>query len=596
MLLELRVSNLALIDHVELTFQPGLNVLTGETGAGKSILIHAIGLLLGERGAAEEVGLGKRAATVEGLFDIRNHPLSQQALSELGIPVEEDGMVVLSRREITADGRSRCRINGRMATVTMLRDIGRHLVDLHGQHEHQSLLRVEAHLDFLDAFAGDPCQRLRAQFREVYHALKDAEGRLRALLFDEKQRAQRVDMLQFQMQEIDAAQLGADEDTRLIEERARLVNAEKLRQAAQACLSLLAGGEGVGAMDAVGRAVALLRDMQSAESAAAAWTETLQTALYQLQDVAHELRTYLDKLEADPARLEEIEARLHLLTRLKRKYGDTIEQILQHRVRIEEELQSLLHRDAQVAELEQQRAALRQQLAALGQQLSDARRKAARNFEEAVVTHLKSLAMDNVKFAVQIEPLPRRDNLSHDGSIGARRAAADSAATASRATGRDDDGGDFHFTERGMDHIEFLLSPNPGQPLRPLARIASGGELSRVMLALKTALSRRHEIPVLIFDEIDVGIGGAAAEAVGVKLKELAQYAQVFCVTHLPQIARYADAHFSVRKDTTEERTTVTVTRLSEQERVHELARMLGGAQVTEATLRHAAELVGWKP
>lgn len=565
MLLELRVSNLALIDHVELTFQPGLNVLTGETGAGKSILIHAIGLLLGERGAAEEVGLGKRAATVEGLFDISGHPSSQHALRELGIPVEEDGMVVLSRREITADGRSRCRINGRLATVTMLRDIGRHLVDLHGQHEHQSLLRVETHLDFLDAFGGDACQSLREQYRKVYHELKGTEERLSVLLEDEKQRAQRIDMLQFQMQEIDAAKLEVGEEERLMEERARLANIERLREAAQACLALLSGDEAGSAVDAVGRAAVFLRDMQSAESAAAMWTEGVQNALYQLQDVARELRNYLDKLEADPARLEDIEARLHLLTRLKRKYGDTIEQILQHRARIEEEFQSLTHRDEQVAALEQQRAALRQQLAAWGQQLSDARRQAAKNFEQAVVTHLKSLAMENVKFAVQIEPVPSRDG----------------------------NGANFPFTERGMDHVEFLLSPNPGQPLRPLARIASGGELSRVMLALKTALSRRHEIPVLIFDEIDVGIGGAAAEAVGVKLKELAQYAQVFCVTHLPQIARYADAHFNVRKDITEGRTTVNVTRLNEQERVHELARMLGGAKVTEATLRHAQELVG---
>jgi DNA repair protein RecN (Recombination protein N) len=568
MLLELRVSNLALIDQVELTFQSGLNVLTGETGAGKSILIHAIGLLLGERGAAEEVGLGKSAATVEGLFDISGNPLSQDALRELGIPVEDDGMVVLSRREITADGRSRCRINGRVATVTMLRDIGRNLVDLHGQHEHQSLLRVETHLDFLDVFAGDACLNLREQYRAVYHELKDVEERLRALLFDEKQRAQRVDMLQFQMQEIDAAKLEADEDTRLMEERLRLANAEKLREAAQACLSLLSGDEDAGAMDVVGRAVVFLRDMQSAESAATTWTDNLQTALYQLQDVASELRNYLDKLEADPARLEEVEARLHLVTRLKRKYGDTIAQILQHRAQVEEEFQNLTHSDEQVAELERQRAARRQKLAALGQKLSDARRKAAKNFEKAVVSHLKSLAMEHVKFSVQIEPMPSRDG----------------------------DGAEFHFTERGIDQIEFLMSPNPGQPLRPLARIASGGELSRVMLALKTALSRRHEIPVLIFDEIDVGIGGAAAEAVGVKLKELAQYAQVFCVTHLPQIARYADAHFNVRKDATEERTTVTVTRLNEQERVHELARMLGGAKVTEATLRHAQELVGLKP
>jgi DNA repair protein RecN (Recombination protein N) len=565
MLLELRVSNLAVIDQVELTFQPGLNVLTGETGAGKSILIHAIGLLLGERGAAEEVGLGKSAATVEGLFDISGNPLSQDALRELGIAVEDDGMVVLSRREITADGRSRCRINGRGATVTMLRDIGRNLVDLHGQHEHQSLLRVETHLDFLDIFAGDACLKLREQYRGVYRELKDVEERLHTLLFDEKQRAQRVDMLQFQMQEIDAAKLEVDEDARLTEERSRLANAEKLREAAQACLALLSGDDNAGAIDAVGRAVVFLRDMQSAESAAAAWTDNLQTALYQLQDVASELRDYLEKLEADPARLEEIEARLHLITRLKRKYGDTINQILQHRAGIEEEYRSLTHSDEQVAELEQRQAARRQKLAALGQKLSDARRKAAKNFEKAVVTHLQSLAMERVKFGVQFEPVPSRDG----------------------------DGAEFHFTERGIDQIEFLLSPNPGQPLRPLARIASGGELSRVMLALKTALSRRHEIPVLIFDEIDVGIGGAAAEAVGVKLKELAQFAQVFCVTHLPQIARYADAHFSVRKDATEERTTVSVTRLNEQERVHELARMLGGAKVTEATLRHAQELVG---
>lgn len=563
MLQELRISNLALIERAEVQFGPGLNVLTGETGAGKSILVQALALLTGERAASEQVGAGGGSrALVESSFDLADAPQAVAYLDEQGIATD-DGQVVISR-EVNADGRSRVRINGRLATAATLRELGDRLVDLHGQHEHQLLLRAEHHLGFLDAFGNADYAGKVEAVRNRHRAWREAQRRLQDLSGDEQRRAQRLDMLQFQAQEIDAAELQPDEDNALLEERLRLLNTEKLRAAAALCRDALNGDEGAGAVVLAAQALKAARDILTVDSSISEWTEELQTALYALQDAAAEARSYADSLEADPLRLEEIEARLHLINRLKRKYGDSLEQVLAYRAEIEDELQNLTLSEGELVALQESANQLRAQYLLEAEALSVARHKLAKKFDAAVREQLCSLAMDRARFETQFV--------------------------------RDDNG-----TATGLDKVEFLLSANPGQPLRPLARIASGGEISRVMLALHSVLNTNRggapeapgRVPVLVFDEIDTGIGGVTAEAVGEKMWGLARHFQVFCVTHLPQIARRADQHLRVAKQSSDAHTSVSVTPLDGEARVRELARMMG--RESETTLRHARELLAAK-
>ncbi|HVF11256.1 MAG TPA: DNA repair protein RecN, partial [Abditibacteriaceae bacterium] len=537
----------------------------GETGAGKSILIQALALLVGERAAAEHVGQSGAAegvparALVEGSFDVSRLPQAITYLNEQDIPLDDAQLIIT--REISTDSRSRVRINGRLATAATLRELGGLLVDLHGQHEHQLLLRAESHLGFLDAFGDAKHAALRSTVREKYEAWRTAQRRLDEVTRDEQQRAQRLDMLQFQADEIDAATLQPDEDTELMDERARLMNAEKLRDAASLCRDALLGGDEPGALVLARQALKAARDIEAVDGSVAAWVRELESAIYELEDAAAEAREYTDTLEADPLRLEEIEARLQLLNRLKRKYGDSLERVIAYRAEIESELQRLNLSEEELSALReassQHRAAFVQQ----AEELSQARYELAQRFCAEVVAHLQTLAMERTRFEVNFER---------------------------------DEGG----SPDGIDRIEFLISANPGQPLRPLARIASGGEISRVMLALRSVLSnagRSNEeaakrVPIIVFDEIDTGIGGVTAEAVGEKMQELAHCFQVFCVTHLPQIARRADRHYRVLKESDEERTNVSVNLLKGDDRVRELARMMG--RESQANLRHARELL----
>jgi DNA repair protein RecN (Recombination protein N) len=562
MLHELRISNLAVIARADIAFGPGLNVLTGETGAGKSILISALGLLIGERAASEQVS-GERAF-VEGVFDLSKSPQARAFLDEQGIELE-DGSTLIVAREISSEGRNRVRLNGRLATASTLRDLGNLLVDLHGQHEHQLLLRPESHLGFLDAFGDAKHAELREAVRAAWEAWRAAQRRLDEITRSEQQRAQRLDMLQFQAQEIDALAPESNEDEKLSEERARLMNAEKLRGAAALCRDALQGEEEPGAVGLAQRALQAAREIEKYDSGAAAWIGELQSAIYQLEDAAAEARAYADALEADPLRLEDIEARLHRLNRLKKKYGDSLEEVLAYRARIEDELQRLNLSEAQLDELRAQAERLSDEYARVAEQLSHARRALAEKFARKVAAQLQTLAMERAQFEVHFE--------------------------------RDEAGG-----AHGMDRVEFLLSANPGQPPRSLARIASGGEISRVMLALRTVLAQTEyssaatrapssgKVPIIVFDEIDTGIGGVTAEAVGEKMQELARSFQVFCVTHLPQIAKRADFHLQVRKTTGTASTSVQVTALEGEARVAELARMMG--KESAANLRHAREML----
>jgi DNA repair protein RecN (Recombination protein N) len=567
MLQELKISNLAIIEAAEIACGPGFNVLTGETGAGKSIVIDALGLLMGERAASEQVGTAGRAV-IEGAFDVSKAPAARKYLHEHEIEAEDGALVVT--REVSADGRSRVRLNGRMATAAALRELGATLIDLHGQHDSQALLRPESHLGFLDAFGDAAHQAALSAVRDKWSEWRRAHKRLDELTRDEQARAQRLDMLRFQAEELDAAKLQENEDALLADERARLMNAEKLREDSGLCRDCLSGdsaGE-PGALGLLRSALKSAREIEGVDKGVAPWVERLESALYEIDDIATEAAAYAETLEADPARLEEIEARLHLLNRLKRKYGDSIERVLAHQSKIGREIARLSVSEDELAGLRDEADALRDKYLTQARKLSAARQKLAQDFEKQVVRHLHTLAMEKSRFSVHFE--------------------SDDAGAAT-----------------GVDRVEFLLSANPGQPLRPLSKIASGGEISRVMLALRSVLGSHPEekmngegadgeastpVPVLIFDEVDVGIGGVTAEAVGEKMQELARSFQVFCVTHLPQIARRADHHYRVVKSLHEEHTRVEVRPLDDEERVCELARMMG--RESEANLRHARELL----
>ena len=562
MLLELRIHNLALIERAEVQFGAGLNVLTGETGAGKSILIHALGLLVGERATVDQVGKieenGVRRARVEGAFDLSHAPLAHQFLRDNDFQSDENQLVIA--REVSSDGRNRVRINGQLANNTTLRDLGNLLVDLHGQHDHQLLLKPETHLQFLDQFGDEKHQQLREQTKIEYSLWRVSQKRLKELTANEQSRAQRLDMLGFQAQEIDAMALENGEDETLNEERSRLMNSEKLRDAAARCRDALLGAEEVGAATLLNFALKAAREIENVDASVSEWVEELQSAIIEIDDAASQVRAYADSLEADPLRLDEIEARLQRINRLKRKYGDSLDRVLEYRANIEEELQNLNVSEDELSSLRADVDKLQQTFLQTAQKLSNARQQLAKRFESGVVSHLKTLAMEKTRFQVGFE--------KSDGSTD------------------------------GTDTVEFLFSANPGTPMRPLARIASGGEISRVMLSLRSALFAPTDdspaggvIPVLIFDEVDTGIGGVTAEAVGEKIRELARGFQVFCVTHLPQIARRADHHYRVLKESDDEQTRVSVVPMIGEERVHELARMMG--HESAANLRHARELLG---
>ena len=557
MLTELSVENFALVEKVRLPFGPGLNILTGETGAGKSILLDALGMVLGERTGAESIRHGADRARVEAVFAVDDgDERLREVLQAAGVEVE-DGVLLLSR-ELSAAGKSVVRINGRPATVGMLKSVGDALVDIHGQHEHQSLLAVERHADILDAWCGPKALALKAGVAAAHARAQEAARELAALQHDARERARTLDLLAFQRDEIDAAAPKVDEEEELLAERIRLGSAEKLFAAAAGAYDALTGGprETGGALDGLGKAVAEIEHAAKLDERLNPLLESLQNALYVAEDAAREVRNYRDGVEFNPDRLEQIETRLDTLKTLKRKYGDTLEEVLRYREEIGGRLETLENAEERIALLTVEVERTRGDLAAAAAKLTKARKRAAEPFAAAIMKELADLAMGATRFAVPVEPR---------------------APTAS-----------------GADAVEFLISPNPGVPLKPLAKIASGGEISRVMLAMKSVLARTHSVPSLIFDEIDSGIGGRTGTVLAEKLHALSGTAQVLCITHLPQIAARGDRHFSIEKRAEKNRTVVTVCTLGPDERVQEIARMLGGA-ASDTVLQHAREMLATK-
>ena len=566
MLLELSLENIAIIESLRLQFAPGFGVLTGETGAGKSIIIDAMTLLLGGRASAEIIRTGCERASVEGVFGLspETSAVLRPVLEERGL--SEDGDQLILRREIGRSRRNVCRINGRAVPLGILEEVGRHLVDIHGQGEHLSLLQVRHHIDSLDQFGGLMVQR--QTLAQIVRELRRVRGELEALRRDERELARRMDLLSYQLDEIGAAELQAGEEAKLKRERALLANSERRMQLAAELYALLYEGDEDqdAAVDFLGAVVERIRDLAELDESISSHQGTAESVLYQLEDLARSIREYRDEVEVDPAALDASEDRLETIRGLKRKYGDSIEEVLAFAQRAEAELETISHSEERIEELAAQETALLAQVAERGVALSEARREAAERLCEAVEAELADLSMEQAQFLVDIRWTEASDGVEIQSTR-------------------------YGFGLTGLDRVEFFIAPNPGEEPKPLARTASGGETSRLMLALKGALSAIDPLPTLIFDEIDSGIGGRTGTVVGHKLWSLAAEHQVFCVTHLPQIASYGSQHYRVAKEVADGRTASSARQLIPEERVEEIAVMLGG-EATEATRRSAEELL----
>jgi DNA repair protein RecN (Recombination protein N) len=561
---ELRVKNLAVIESLTVPFGPGLNVLTGETGAGKSIIIDALTLLLGERAQpAETIRTGAETATIEAVFDApRKSPIAT-LMQEHGIALE-DGVLVI-RRELVRGARGRVFLNDANTTLALLERLGELLVEVHGQHEHQALLRPGRHLDLLDAFAG--LGILRDRLRQRHDEWRGVAAELEALRVTARDTTARTREYQDTMAEIDAAKLRVGEEEELRDERRRLMNAERLAEGASAAYRELYDDQS-SAVERTGRVATLLREMARIDGGVQPALQALETVLVQLDETARTLRTYRDGVVFDTPRLEAIDRRLDDIGRLKRKYGESVDAVLAHRARVEADLGILARAGEGEGKLAERAERLRAELVTRAADLAERREQSVTRLETAVLAELGALDLESAVFRVRL--------------------ARERAGNGELGVGPEG----WRLGPRGVDQAEFLFSGNAGEDARPLARIASGGELSRTMLALKVVLAATDAVPVLIFDEVDVGIGGKTADAVGKKLRQVSRARQVLCVTHLPQIAAYADQHFRVDKREEDGRTATTVAPLTKGDRVREVARMLGGESVTDTSLRHAHELI----
>jgi len=557
MLRELSIRNLAVIESVTAHFHDGFHVLTGETGAGKSILIDALSLVVGGRGSCDMVRYGCNKAEIEAMFDLpSSHPV-WRTLESFGVNASPDEELVI-RRELSSQGKSVSRINGHIVTMSMLREAGECLVNIHGQHEHQSLLRTEKHLDWLDLYAGVKVMDKLDKYRATYKQYEKVRSQLRDLEDSSRQNMQMLDLYRFQIEEISAADLKVGEDESLLEEMQKLMHAVKRRNAASEAYELVYGNKG---LDAINKAISRMEDIRGYdESVLSPLLEQLQSAFYQLEDSAFQLRDYRDGVDSDPERLAIIDDRLNTMNGLKRKYGEQIPDILSYLKKIKSEADKIENRDEHIARLRDEQQKLFDEAYRLGKVLSTLRRNAADRLASAIESELRQLQMERTTFRVELQQ---------------------------HAVG------DHHrLLPNGIDEAAFLIAPNPGEPLKPLSKIASGGEMSRIMLALKSIFASIDQVPVLIFDEVDTGVSGRAAQAIADKLSRLSEMCQVFSITHLPQVACMADHHYEILKTIVAERTSTRVKELEPNLRIEELARMLGGVEITEKTRHHAQEML----
>jgi DNA repair protein RecN (Recombination protein N) len=561
MLKELNIKNFAIIDQLRVEFTPGLNVFTGETGAGKSIVVDALNLALGERASADLIRTGCQEAVVEAAFELNQTGTKEivTLLAEQGIEVHS-GEDLIVRRVLSSSGKNKIYINGSLANLTTLSALGINLADIHGQHEHQSLLSLDRQLDMLDTFGG--LDNLRQTFSEAYNRLLGVRKELAELETGERDRAQREDMLRFQKNEIEAAMLKPGEDVDLTSEQNVLANSEKLAGlAAMVDETLYAADDSV--LANLKKALNGLKEIVEIDARLSGAAQLCESGRAQIEEAAREMSSYRESVEFDPKRLEQIGDRLDAIQKLKKKYGSTIEEILEFGAKAAADLGRMERSSEEIERLKSEIQAIKFGLTDKAAELTKKRGAAAKDLEKKIEAELGHLGMKKTIFSVKIAQESGGDTL--DG----------------RKLG-----------SRGADRVEFLISPNPGEEPKPLAKIASGGELSRIMLALKTILVEDDEIPTLVFDEVDAGIGGAVAEEVGKKLKRISAKHQVFCITHLAQIASMATSHYGVAKSVKKDRTSTEVRLLDAKERVEEIARMLGGKTITDATIKHAEEMI----
>jgi DNA repair protein RecN (Recombination protein N) len=574
MLVELNIEDFAIIDQVGLKFAQGFNVLTGETGAGKSIIIDAVMMLLGGRADTTLIRAKRDRARIEGIFRLSANlqAIIDPKLEREGLEGDEPDILILGR-EIRSTGRSFCRVNGRTVNLSILEEVARPLIDIHGQTEHLSLMQVRQHQRFLDRYAGlkAPREKLAAEVRQ----LRKVRQELADLMRDEQYLARRTDQLSFQVEEILAANLKPGEEADLEIERNRLANAEQLSQLTNVAYALLVEGEDseqVSIIDLLGQVARVVNNLGKLEQSWVEQHQMIENLTYQVEDLASFVRDYREGIDFNPARLHEIEGRLGLIFSLKRKYGSTVEEIIEFGRRAETELETITHNEEHIESLRESEDALRRKIGQQALSLSEARQQAARSLAQEVEAQLADLRMEKAKFNVDIQWVEATDGVFVDSGRSEEKVVA--------------------CDEQGIDRVEFKISANPGEPPKPLAKIASGGETSRIMLALKTVLATADETPTLIFDEIDQGIGGRIGGKVGRKLWGLTHSGghQVLCVTHLPQIAGYAEQHYHVDKQITQGRTQTGVRILSNDEQVEELAQMMGA--LSKSTRQSAREIL----
>ncbi len=557
MLLELSIRNFAIIEKQTISLNQGLTVLTGETGAGKSIIIDAIQLLAGGRGSAEFIRHGEEKAEIEGFFQLTDssHPAILKA-REFGIDSEDNAIII--QRAMYISGKSICRINGKMVTISTLREIGRKLIDIHGQHEHQELMDPDFHLPLLDEYGGPEISEALAEYKHHYKQYLETSQSLKKLSENEQTMAHRLDLIQFQYNEIKNAELEPDEEDRLLEERQKLSNFEKVHQSLSNAYGSL-NNENTG-LDWIGNAMTELERIENLDEEYQQLSDTVKNAFYLLEDAKSSVRSQLDMLEYEPERLHDIEARLNEINHLKRKYGKTIDKILEYGAAIEEEIDTILNRESHIEKLMKQLDAVKKEVLLAGDELTDIRKKYALSLTEAIHQELKELYMDKAVFDVRfIETNDASDEL---------------------------------IRQDGLDKVEFYISANPGEPLKPLSKTASGGELSRIMLALKNIFSKHQGITSIIFDEVDTGVSGRVAQAIAEKIYRVSSGSQVLCISHLPQVAAMADIHLFISKEINEGRTKTSVKPLEKAERVEEIGRMISGKELTSLTEEHVREML----
>lgn len=554
MLTNLKIENVAVIEKANITFENGLNIMTGETGAGKSIVIDSINAVLGERTSKELIRTGETAAKVTAFFE--NIPKSAaQVLAELDIDDEGDGSLLISR-VVSLDGKSSCKVNGQPVTATMLRRLSRELITICGQHDSQTLLQSESHLGYIDALAD--CSGLILQYRELYHEMKKLKKELKALSVSEADKQSRLDFLSYRINELESANITPGERESLRAQKAKIQNREKIMGTLYACKSLISGDENTaGLADGLYSLSSFLAQLSDYHSEYERYISSIDNFRYELEDCLSDVSSELESFEDEPANINEIEERLDLLYRLARKYGDTEEEMLASLAQAREEYDSIAFADEKKAQLEMHLAEKESEVFNLGCVISDCRKAAALRFEKQVSQELSFLDMPHAVFSVSFN--------------------------------------DTEPQENGLDEVEFLFSANAGQQPRPLSKIASGGELSRVMLAIRCVLTDGDSSEeTMIFDEIDAGVSGRAAQKIAAKLRQVSRGRQVICVTHLAQIAAAADSHLLIEKETDGVKTVTKVKKLGENERERELARIMGGDVITESTLRSARELIDY--